>query len=85
MLATSRGHTEVVRLLAEAKADPNITDWVKVHYTHYCIWISQDDVFHWLQDGNTALILAARIGDTAIVMILVEHGADIHIKNNVSE
>ena len=37
MLATSRGHTEIVRLLAEAKADPNITDRVKLRYTHYCI------------------------------------------------
>ena len=85
MLATSIGHTEVVRLLAEAKADPNITDRVKLRYTHYCIWISQDHVFHWLQNGNTALIFAASRGSTAIVMILMEHGADIHIMNNVSE
>ena len=37
MEASFRGYTEIVRLLAEAKADPNITDEVKLHYTHYCI------------------------------------------------
>ena len=87
MLASSRSHTEIVRLLAEAKADPNITNKVKLHYTHYCYCIVQirSGSCISLQDGDTALILAAREGRTDIVKILVEHGADIHIINNVSE
>ena len=39
MFASFGGYTEIVRLLAEAKADPNITDKVKLHYTHYYIVI----------------------------------------------
>ena len=39
MEASFGGYTEIVKVLAEAKADPNITDKVKLHYTHYCIVI----------------------------------------------
>ena len=36
MWASMNGHTGTVRVLLEAKADPNITDEVKLHYSH-CI------------------------------------------------
>ena len=84
MLASYRGFTEIVKVLAEAKADPNITDKVKLHYTHYCIVQIRSRSCISLQYGDTALILAARWGYTDVVKILVEHGADIHIKNKVS-
>ena len=76
-----------MKVLAEAKADPNITDAVKHHYTHYCYCIVQIRSGSCIsfQDGDTALILAARCGSTDIVKILVERGADVHIMNNVSE
>ena len=32
MEASERGHVDTVRVLLEAKADPNITDEVKLHY-----------------------------------------------------
>ena len=35
MEATLRGNIDTVRVLLEAKADPNITDEVKLHYSHY--------------------------------------------------
>ena len=38
-----------------------------------------------LQYGNTALMLAAIKGHTDIVKLLVELGADIDIRNKVSE
>ena len=87
MWASCRGYTETVKVLAEAKADPNITDKVKFHYTHYCYCIVQIRSGSCIsfQDGDTALILAAGCGSTDIVKILVQRGADVHIMNNVSE
>ena len=84
MEASYRGYTEIVKVLAEAKADPNINDKVKLHYTHYCIVQIRSRSCISLQDGNTALILAARWGHTDVVKILVEHGSNIDIKNKVS-
>ena len=37
-----------------------------------------------MQDGNTALHIAAINGHAEAVKLLTEHGADIHITNNVS-
>ena len=87
MFASYRGYTETVKVLAEAKADPNITTKVKLHYTNYCYCIVQirSGSCISLQDGDTALILAANEGHTDIVKILMEQGADVHIMNNVSE
>ena len=50
MLASYRGYTEIVKILAEANADPNITDKVKLPYTNYCyciVKLDQDHVFHY--------------------------------------
>ena len=34
MEASESGHVDIVRALLEAKADPNITNEVKFHYSH---------------------------------------------------
>ena len=34
MRASDDGHVDTVRVLLEAKADPNITNEVKLHYSH---------------------------------------------------
>ena len=34
MRASGRGYVDIVRVLLEAKADPNITDEVKLYYSH---------------------------------------------------
>ena len=39
MLASDEGYTETVRVLLEAKANPNVTDEVKLHYSH-CLYNS---------------------------------------------
>ena len=39
MWASRGGYTETVSVLLEAKADPNITDEVKLHYSH-CLYNS---------------------------------------------
>ena len=40
MEASGRGFTDTVRVLLEAKADPNIADEVKLHYSH-CLYNSK--------------------------------------------
>ena len=71
MEASAEGHTEVVKVLVEAKADLNITDQVNLIinylltltidvYCDYCF------IFISLQDGDTALIDAANRGHTSI-------------------
>ena len=39
MEASEKRYTDTVRALLEAKADPNITDEVKLHYSH-CLYNS---------------------------------------------
>ena len=85
MWASSRGYTEIVKVLAEAKADLNITDEVKVHYTHYYVAQIRSILCISLQDGDTALIWSASEGHTDLVKILVDHHADMDIRNKVSE
>ena len=89
ILASYDGHTEVVKVLVEAKADLNITGQVNliincqltltidVYYDNCFIFIS-------LQDGHTALIDAATEGHTSIVEILVDRGAATDIRNKVT-
>ena len=84
MEASFRGDIETVIVLAEAKPDPNITDKVELHYTHYCIVEIRSRSCISLQDGDTALILAVSNGHTDIMKILVDYGADMDIKGEVS-
>ena len=36
-----------------------------------------------LQSGGTALMEASKKGHTAVVELLLQHGADVHIQHNV--
>ena len=47
MKASEGGSTETVRVFLEAKADPNITDEVKLHYSH-CLYNS--DLMHYVTE-----------------------------------
>ena len=38
-----------------------------------------------LQNGNTPLHLSSKSGHVDIVNVLLSHGADIHVKDRVSE
>ena len=74
MRASAGGYTETVSVLLEAKADPNITDEVKLHYSHcLIIWCIM------LQYGDTALHYAAARGKIEIINQLVKHGAAVDI------
>ena len=89
MWASYRGHTEVVKVLVEAKADLNITDQVNL-IINYLLTLTIDVyhdycfIFISLQYGHTALIDAVTSGHTSIVNILVDHGAATDIRNEVT-
>ena len=44
MFASLRGYTKTVSVLLAAKADPNITDQVKLHYSH---WLYNSNLRHY--------------------------------------
>lgn len=81
------GNIEIVKVLAKAKADPNITNKVKLHYVHCCIVQTRPRSCISLQDGDTVLIKAASsTRDLAdVVKILVDLGADVDYRNKVSD
>ena len=80
MLATQRGHKEVIKVLVEKKANPNITEmvglclhvWIMYHYP-LCVQ----------NTGWTALYFAAKVGDVETLRILLEGGANVEIKDKV--
>ena len=80
MFASQEDFTETVRVLLEAKADPNITDEVKLHYSR-CLYNS--NLMHMLQDGETALFWATREDQVEAVKMLVKYGAAVDIRNKV--
>ena len=41
MVASGSGHIDIVRVLLEANANPNITNKVKLHYSH-CLTVFRD-------------------------------------------
>ena len=51
-------------------------------YFHIMIWVNLHIM---LQDGYTALILASQKGHKHIVELLIQSGAKLDIKSNVSE
>ncbi|XP_042864403.1 kinase D-interacting substrate of 220 kDa B-like [Penaeus japonicus] len=92
--AACKNHSDVVKVLLEAGADPNIENW---NYGHAAlVWaayngnptIVQDllnagaEVDHRNKDGNTAFLVAVRQNHLDIARILFNHGAYISAQNN---
>ena len=90
MCASTEGHAEIVKVLAETKADLNITDQVNLMINYLLTVFTMDVdynicfIFISLQNGDTALINAAMKGHTSTVKILVNHGAAVDIQNKVA-
>ena len=81
MSASERGDVERVTLLITAGLDVNITD--SVRYTQYLLFCVSLHMSVITQDGDSALMMAARKGRTKVVSLLLEAGANIHIQNKV--
>ena len=73
MWAAAEGHLDVVDLLLEAGADPD-------RQAHVTSLTERHNADH-PTGGFTALMLAARNGDLAMVRRLVARGADVNLKN----
>jgi ankyrin repeat protein len=74
MYAADIGHTEVVRLLLKAGANPNIVDKSRLRD---CELAYNFDI---PKGGNTALMNAVTKGHVKVVTLLLEAGADPNIK-----
>ena len=97
MYASLDGHTDIVKLLLERGADPNIKHSIYGHTalmkatenSHIDIIriLLESDVDINIQNsyGDASLIYASREGRIEIVRLLLENGADPNIKNNWSE
>ena len=80
MLATQRGHKDIVKALVERKANPNITDEVCL-CLH--VWIMYHCSLCLQTAGRSALFFAAEEGHVKITKILVSGGADVDLKDKV--
>ena len=85
MLATQNGHVEVVQALLDAKADPNITESVSIFLatTQPMTGILFNMMFTQLASWS-ALFFAAKFGYVQIIKLLVSKGADIGIRDKVT-
>ena len=80
MLATQRGHKDVVKALVEWKANPNITDKVDL-CLH--VWIMYHCLLCVQMAGRSALFFAAEEDNIKTAKILVNGGADVALKDKV--
>ena len=80
MLATQRGHKEVIQSLLEKKANPNITDKVGL-CLH--VWIMYHCSLCVQMTGRSAIFFAVEDGNVKITKILVNGGADVDLKDKV--
>ena len=73
---------EIVTSLITAGLDVNITD--SVRYTQYLLFCVSLHMSVITQDGDSALMMAARKGRTKVVSLLLEAGANTDLQNKVN-
>ena len=98
MVASCNGHTDIVQILIEAKAEINTQKEVccsyhqkthcTQHMTTHIVWLytavlGEVTVCYSPQDGATALHLAAQEGKVDVVRLLTEAKALVNIQSKV--
>jgi len=91
MMASIKGHTELVKLLIAKDADVNKTGWAPLHYAasraqktiieillEHSAYIDAES-----PNGSTPLMMAAMYGNADCVRLLLESGADPTLKNQL--
>jgi ankyrin repeat protein len=91
MMASLKGHTELVKLLIAKDADVNKTGWTALHYAasgakkntieillEHSAYIDAES-----PNGSTPLMMAAMYGNADCVRLLLESGADPTLKNHL--
>ena len=91
MLASLRGHLDLVRKLIDRGADVNKTGWTPLHYAatsgHLAIMEALLENHAYIDaespNGTTPLMMAANYGTPAAVKLLLEAGADSSLRNQL--
>ena len=84
--ASYNGHTDVVQMLLQNKADPNISNKVSrvlVNSTLQCCIIPIMSIYSHMQNGRTPVYWASLLTHTDVVQILLENNADPNISDKV--
>ena len=99
-LAADREHEDVVQLLIEVDADPDLQDKVIDHQMVVqltadcggcivmcgsCSACKQCPCVHSVQDKDTALIVAAGKGSAGIVKMLIQCGTNMNLTDKVTD
>ena len=91
MLAALKGHFSLVQKLVEHDADVNKTGWTPLHYAasagHVQIieYLLEHSAYIDAEspNGTTPLMMAAMYGSPEAVKVLIQAGADLHLKNQL--
>ena len=83
MLATQRGHKDIVKVLLERNINLHITNKVGLCLVVISIYYHMELLTCIQSDGRTALHFAAAKGNVEIFRMLAGGGADVEVKDKV--